>query len=263
MTICIFALQVFTPMKKKAWAFENPAKFCYYSKSRVAWPRQKKSKETKKWGKKNLRRIAKEPDWSTDTNDLTYFGELRTDLNGKVKSRVSACTTHSAHSFCSIPLHYARFSHLCSWAPSLFYVSLNSLMCVPAVNAINGHDSNCCHHWKHALNEQLQRFAGLVWSGLADVHPSIHPSFWHVMPCRLRMRHASCGTTHSPPPFIASTPSSWRLIKIVSRMLHTLHPALSVRQLVGRTIILLLLNVFSRVLRVCMGRRSIAWSVSP
>ena len=36
MTICTFALQVFTPMKKKAWAFENSAKFCYYSKSRVA-----------------------------------------------------------------------------------------------------------------------------------------------------------------------------------------------------------------------------------
>ena len=39
MTICIFALQVFTPMIKKAWAFENSAKFCYYSRKTERQPK--------------------------------------------------------------------------------------------------------------------------------------------------------------------------------------------------------------------------------
>ena len=57
------------------------------------------------------------------------------------------CATRSAHSFCCFPLHYARFSHLLrSWARSLTQLTLlilawNSWMCVPAVNAISGHDT--------------------------------------------------------------------------------------------------------------------------
>ena len=47
MTICIFALQVFTPMTKKAWAFENSAKFCYYSR------KKERKEERKKERKKN------------------------------------------------------------------------------------------------------------------------------------------------------------------------------------------------------------------
>ena len=55
MTICTSALQVFTPMKKKAWAFENSAIFFIFK----IWNRMKKkhekknSKGTKKRGKKN------------------------------------------------------------------------------------------------------------------------------------------------------------------------------------------------------------------
>ena len=35
MIICISMLQVFTPMKKRAWAFEDLAKFCCYSRNRI------------------------------------------------------------------------------------------------------------------------------------------------------------------------------------------------------------------------------------
>ena len=51
MTICTFALQVFTPMKKKAWAFENSAKFFYFQN--LESREKKNSKGTKKRGEKN------------------------------------------------------------------------------------------------------------------------------------------------------------------------------------------------------------------
>ena len=93
MTICTFALQVFTPMKKKAWAFENSANFFYFQ-NLVLREKKKNSKGTKKRGKKNedckRARRNRQLDWSTDTIDLTYFGELQTDWHGKVSSRVSA-----------------------------------------------------------------------------------------------------------------------------------------------------------------------------
>ena len=58
MTICTFALQVFTPMKKKAWAFENSAIFFYFQNLVL---REKKTVKEQKRGGKRMR-IAKEPE---------------------------------------------------------------------------------------------------------------------------------------------------------------------------------------------------------
>ena len=59
MTICTSALQVFTPMKKKAWAFENSAKFFYFQ-NLESREKKKTVKEQKRGGKRM--RIAKEPE---------------------------------------------------------------------------------------------------------------------------------------------------------------------------------------------------------
>ena len=79
MNFCTFASQVFMPMKKKVWAFENSdGQTRQGVESRVRFLEGK------------LCRL------------IVFF----------------ACTTHFAHWFCSFSLHFTRFSHLHSWTCS-------------------------------------------------------------------------------------------------------------------------------------------------
>ena len=114
-----------------------------------------------------------------------FFTQNNHILEGKLSCLLHsfARTTHSAQSLRSLCSFLLLVPLMGSLTHFLLSVAWNSWICVHAVNAIYGHDSDCCRHWKRpewAIDDvKLLLFVALCTSHV-NVHPFIHPSFCHA-----------------------------------------------------------------------------------